>query len=42
MLVYSALELVPIGYIDINCQVDKDFCKSTSGSVFTLGGGAVV
>ena len=42
MLVYSAPELVPIGYTDADFQADRDFRKSTSGSVFTLGGGAVV
>ena len=42
MLVYSGGDLNPIGYIDSDFQSDKDSGKSTSGSIFTLGGGAVV
>ena len=42
MLVYSGGDLNPIGYIDYDFQSDKDSRKSTSGSIFTLGGGAVV
>ncbi|XP_073019296.1 secreted RxLR effector protein 161-like [Primulina eburnea] len=42
MLVYSALELAPVGYTDSDFQADRYSRKSTSGSVFTLGGGAVV
>ena len=42
MLVYSGQDLVPIGYTDSDFQSDQDSRKSTSGSVFTLGGGAVV
>ncbi|KAL2524270.1 cysteine-rich RLK (RECEPTOR-like protein kinase) 8 [Abeliophyllum distichum] len=42
MLVYSAPDLVPTGYTDSNFQADRDSRKSTSGSVLTLGGGAVV
>ena len=42
ILVYSAGELVPVGYTDSDFQSCKDSRKSTSGSVFTLGGGAVV
>ena len=41
MLVYRCEELIPIGYIDSNFQSDLDFKKSTSGCVFTLGGGAI-
>ena len=40
MLVYRCEELIPIGYIDSDFQSDLDFRKSTSGCVFTLGGGA--
>ena len=42
MLVYHSDELVPIGYIDSDFQSDMDSRKSTSGNVFTLGGGAIV
>ena len=42
MLVYSGQDLVPRGYTDSDFQSDQDSRKSTSGSVFTLGGGAVV
>ena len=42
MLVYSSGDLNPIGYTDSNFQSDKDSRESTSGSIFTLGGGAVV
>ena len=42
MLVYSSQDLIPIGYTDSDFQSDKDTHKSTSGSVFTLGGGAIV
>ena len=42
MLVYSGKDLIPIGYIDSNFHSDLDSCKSMSGSVFTLGGGATV
>ncbi|KAK6115898.1 hypothetical protein DH2020_008167 [Rehmannia glutinosa] len=42
MLVYSATDLVPMGYTDSDFQADRDTRKSTSGSVFTLGGGAVI
>ena len=42
MLVYSSRDLNPIGYIDYDFKSDKDSRKSTSGSIFTLGGGAVV
>ena len=42
MLVYSGGDLNPIGYTDYDIQSDKDSQKSTSRSIFTLGGGAVV
>lgn len=42
MLVYSGEDLTPLGYTDSDFQTDKDSRKSTSGSVFTLGGGAIV
>lgn len=42
MLVYSGSDIEPTGYTDSDFQSDKDSRKSTSGSVFTLGGGAVV
>ena len=42
MLIYSGADLNPIGYTDSDFMSDKDRRKSTSGSVFTLGGGAVV
>ena len=42
MLVYSGGDLNPIRYTDSDFQSDKDNRKSTSGSVFTLGGGAIV
>ena len=42
MLIYSGADLNPIGYTDSNFMSDKDSRKSTSGSVFILGGGAVV
>ena len=41
MLVYSGGDLNPIRYIDSNFQSNKDSRKSTSGSIFTLGGRAV-
>ena len=41
MLVYRCKYLIPIGYTDSNIQSDLDFRKSTSGCVFTLGGGAI-
>ena len=41
MLVYQADSLVPLGYTDSDFQSDKDFKKSTSGYVFTLGSGAI-
>ena len=42
MLIYSGADLNPIGYTDSNFMSDKDSRKSTSRSVFTLGGGAMV
>ena len=42
MLVYSGRDLIPIGYTDSDFQSDTDDRKSISGSVFTLGGGAIV
>ena len=41
MLVYRCEDLIPISYIDSDFQSDLDFRKSTSGCVFTLGGGAI-
>ncbi|XP_033513531.1 secreted RxLR effector protein 161-like [Nicotiana tomentosiformis] len=41
MLVYHSGDLAPIGYTDSDFQSDKDSRKSTSGYVFTLGGGAI-
>lgn len=40
-LVYHADSLMPLGYTDSDFQADRDEKKSTSGYVFTLGGGAV-
>lgn len=42
MLVYSAPDLMLIGYTNSNFQIDRDSYKSTSGPVFTLGGGVFV
>ena len=42
MLVYSGGNLNSIGYTDSDFQSDKDSRKSTSGSIFTLGGRVVV
>ena len=42
MLVYSGSDLNLLGYTDSDFQADKDSRKSTSGSMFTLNGGAVV
>nr|XP_016484271.1 PREDICTED: uncharacterized protein LOC107804848 [Nicotiana tabacum] len=41
MLIYHSDDLVPIGYTDSDFQSDRDSRKSTSGNVFTLGGGAI-
>ena len=42
MLVYSGEDLSLTGYTDSDFQSDRDSRRSTSGSVFTLNGGAVV
>ena len=42
MLVYSGSDLNLLGYKDSDFQADKDSRNSTSGSVFTLNGRAVV
>ncbi|KAH7569485.1 hypothetical protein JRO89_XS06G0170700 [Xanthoceras sorbifolium] len=42
MLVYSGQDLFPLGYTNSDFQSDIDSRKFTSGSVFTLGGGAIV
>ncbi|TYK01831.1 gag/pol protein [Cucumis melo var. makuwa] len=42
MLVYGSKDLILTGYTDSDFQIDKDARKSTSGSVFTLNGGAVM
>ena len=42
MLVYQDESLEPIGYTDLDFQSDIDSRKSTSGYVFTFGGGASV
>ncbi|KAA0066714.1 gag/pol protein [Cucumis melo var. makuwa] len=42
MLVYGSKDLILTGYTDSDFQTDKDARKSTSGSVSTLNGGAVV
>ena len=41
MLVYRCEDLILIGYTDSNFHSDLDFRKSTSGYVFTLGGGPI-
>ena len=41
MLVYRCEDLIPISYIDFDFLLDLNFRKSTSGCVFTLGGGAI-
>ena len=41
MLVYHYEDLKPIGYTNSDFQSNLDFRKSTSGCVFTLGGGAI-
>ena len=41
MLVYQDESLEPIGYTDSDFQSDIDYRKSTSGYVFTFGGGAI-
>src|SRR5215813_5991023 len=42
LLVYSSEDLILRGYTDFDFQIDVDSRKSTSGLVFTLGGGAIV
>ncbi|KAA0067886.1 gag/pol protein [Cucumis melo var. makuwa] len=42
MLVYGSKDLILTGYTDSDFQTDKDARKSTSRSVFTLNGRAVV
>ena len=42
MLVYSRSDLMLIGYTDFDFQFDPDSRQSTSGSMFTLNGGAIV
>ena len=42
MLVYQDESLEPIGYTDSDFPSDIDSRKSTSGYVFTFGGGALV
>ncbi|KAL0540051.1 hypothetical protein IC582_024279 [Cucumis melo] len=42
MLVYGSKDLILTGHSDSDFQTDKDARKSTSRSVFTLNGGAVV
>ncbi|PKU62438.1 Retrovirus-related Pol polyprotein from transposon TNT 1-94 [Dendrobium catenatum] len=42
MLVYSGSDLIPKGYTDADFQSDIDESKSTSDSIFILGGGAIV
>ena len=41
MLIYHCEDLIPIGYTNSDFQSDLDLRKSTSGCVFTLGGGAI-
>ena len=41
MLVYRCEDLILIGHIDSDFQSAFDFKKSTSGCLFTLGGGAI-
>ena len=42
MLMYRTKDLILTRYTDSDFQTDKDVRKSTSGSIFTLNGGAVV
>ena len=41
MHMYGGDELIPVGYTNLNFMSDKDSRKSTSGHLFTLGGGVV-
>ncbi|XP_074342075.1 secreted RxLR effector protein 161-like [Apium graveolens] len=42
ILVYKSSDLFPLGYTDSDFQIDMYKRNSTSGCVFTLGGGAVI
>ncbi|KAA0051523.1 gag/pol protein [Cucumis melo var. makuwa] len=42
MLMYGSKDLILTGYTDSNFQTNRDSRKSTSSSMFTLNGGAVV
>ena len=42
ILVYSSGDLNPLGYTDYDFQSNNDPRKSTSSSVFTLGGAVMV
>ncbi|KAA0043130.1 gag/pol protein [Cucumis melo var. makuwa] len=42
MLVYGSKDMILTGYTDSDFKTNKDARKSTSGSIFTLNGGAVV
>ena len=42
MLMYDAKDLILTGYTDSDFQSDVDSKKQTSGSVFTLNGGAII
>ncbi|PKA64902.1 Retrovirus-related Pol polyprotein from transposon TNT 1-94 [Apostasia shenzhenica] len=42
MLVYFGGDLIPIGYTDSDFQLDRDSRELTSGTVFILGGGAII
>ncbi|KAK4847407.1 hypothetical protein QYF36_001527 [Acer negundo] len=42
MLLYSGGDLIPIRYTDSDFQSNSDSRKSTSGSVFTIEGGAII
>ena len=42
ILVYLGKDLTPLGYTDSDFQSDRNSRKSSSGLVFTLGGGAIV
>ena len=41
MLMYGRDEFIPVGYTDLDFMSDKKLRKSTSGHLFTLGGGTV-
>ena len=42
MLIYKALNLLPVGHIDSDFLSNKDKRKSTPGYIFTLGGGIII